>query len=83
MIKCIQNHGLFSDMAAVSVEQCQVRYEEMKRKSYVNDKIFTAQFITADCAKVDLTRLIDLCMRPNPRLTSELTLWSFCFIFTV
>lgn len=45
-------NGLFSDLAAVSVEQCEIRYDEMKRKSYANEKIFTAQFITADCAKV-------------------------------
>lgn len=40
------------DIAAVSVEQCQSRYDEMKRKSYSNEKIFSAQFITADCSKV-------------------------------
>ena len=44
---------LFSDIAGVSVEQCQSRYEEMKRKSHVNEKIFSAQFITADCSKVE------------------------------
>ena len=36
------------------MEQCQSRYEDMKKKSHANDKIFSAQFITADCTKVDL-----------------------------
>uniref|UniRef100_A0A3Q0RAR6 mRNA (guanine-N(7))-methyltransferase n=1 Tax=Amphilophus citrinellus TaxID=61819 RepID=A0A3Q0RAR6_AMPCI len=48
------DHLVCADIAGVSVEQCQVRYEEMKRKSFRNEKIFTAEFITADCAKVHL-----------------------------
>ncbi len=43
----------FSDIAGVSVEQCQSRYEDMKKKSRINEEIFTAQFITADCTKVE------------------------------
>ncbi|XP_029023259.1 mRNA cap guanine-N7 methyltransferase [Betta splendens] len=53
------NHLVCADMAGVSVEQCQIRYEEMKRKSYVNEKIFSAQFITADCAKEVLSKKLD------------------------
>lgn len=49
---------LFSDIAGVSVEQCQSRYEDMKKKSHVSEKIFTAQFITADCTKVKPQHLI-------------------------
>lgn len=44
---------LFSDIAAVSVEQCQSRYDDMRRRSHGNERIFSAQFITADCTKVD------------------------------
>lgn len=44
---------LFSDIAAVSVEQCQSRYDDMRRRSHGNERIFSAQFIIADCTKVD------------------------------
>lgn len=42
---------LLPDIAAVSVEQCQSRYEDMKRHSH--ERLFSAQFITADCTKVN------------------------------
>ncbi|XP_037651735.1 mRNA cap guanine-N7 methyltransferase isoform X2 [Sebastes umbrosus] len=45
------NHLVCADIAGVSVEQCQSRYEDMKRKSHVNDKIFSAEFIHADCTQ--------------------------------
>lgn len=47
------------------MEQCQSRYEEMKRKSHYNEKIFSAQFITADCSKVELKHQLrdDVCKR--------------------
>lgn len=47
----------FSDIAAVSVEQCQSRYDDMKRKSHPSERLFSAQFITADCTKVNRTAL--------------------------
>ncbi|XP_029370780.1 mRNA cap guanine-N(7) methyltransferase isoform X1 [Echeneis naucrates] len=47
-----------ADMAAVSVEQCQSRYEEMKR-GHANEKMFSAQFITADCSKEVLSEKLD------------------------
>ncbi|XP_018596964.1 mRNA cap guanine-N(7) methyltransferase isoform X2 [Scleropages formosus] len=40
-----------ADIAGVSVEQCQQRYHEMKRKCRGNERIFAAEFITADCTK--------------------------------
>ncbi|XP_029284075.1 mRNA cap guanine-N(7) methyltransferase [Cottoperca gobio] len=46
------HHLVCADIAAVSVDQCQSRYEDMKKKSHVNEKIFSAQFINADCTKV-------------------------------
>ncbi|XP_041823256.1 mRNA cap guanine-N7 methyltransferase [Melanotaenia boesemani] len=53
------SHLVCADIAGVSVEQCQSRYEEMKRKSHANEKIFSAQFITADCSKEDLSEKLD------------------------
>uniref|UniRef100_A0A4W5NHF0 mRNA (guanine-N(7))-methyltransferase n=1 Tax=Hucho hucho TaxID=62062 RepID=A0A4W5NHF0_9TELE len=41
-----------ADIAAVSVEQCQVRYEYMRKRGHPNERIFSAEFITADCTKV-------------------------------
>ena len=51
------SHVICADLAEVSVEQCQHRYNEiLNRKS--NDRgfapIFTAEFIAADCTKVRL-----------------------------
>ncbi|XP_076864469.1 mRNA cap guanine-N(7) methyltransferase [Brachyhypopomus gauderio] len=40
-----------TDIAAVSVEQCRQRYNDMKRRSYPGERLFSAEFITADCAK--------------------------------
>lgn len=34
------------------MEQCQSRYDDMKRKSHPGERLFSAQFITADCTKV-------------------------------
>ncbi|RVE67212.1 hypothetical protein OJAV_G00114650 [Oryzias javanicus] len=53
------DHLVCADIAAVSVEQCQSRYDEMKRKSYSNEKLFSAQFITADCSKEVLAEKLD------------------------
>uniref|UniRef100_A0A3B5A6L1 mRNA (guanine-N(7))-methyltransferase n=1 Tax=Stegastes partitus TaxID=144197 RepID=A0A3B5A6L1_9TELE len=47
------NHLVCADIAGVSVEQCQSRYDDMKRKSHANERIFSAEFITADCSKVE------------------------------
>lgn len=44
---------LLSDIAAVSVDQCRSRYDDMKRRSHMSERLFSAQFITADCTKVN------------------------------
>lgn len=44
---------LLSDIAAVSVEQCRSRYDDMNRRSHMSERLFSAQFITADCTKVN------------------------------
>uniref|UniRef100_A0A3P8RZN4 mRNA cap guanine-N(7) methyltransferase n=1 Tax=Amphiprion percula TaxID=161767 RepID=A0A3P8RZN4_AMPPE len=53
------NHLVCADIAGVSVEQCQSRYEDMKRKSHANERIFSAEFITADCSKELLSEKLD------------------------
>lgn len=44
-----------ADIAGVSVEQCRSRYEDMQKKCYRGDRMFAADFITADCTKEVLT----------------------------
>ncbi|XP_057554936.1 mRNA cap guanine-N7 methyltransferase isoform X1 [Hippopotamus amphibius kiboko] len=44
-----------TDIADVSVKQCQQRYEDMKNRCRDNECIFSAEFITADCSKELLT----------------------------
>ncbi|XP_063042000.1 mRNA cap guanine-N7 methyltransferase [Engraulis encrasicolus] len=44
-----------ADIAGVSVEQCQQRYADMRRKCHPNERLFSAEFITADCTKELLT----------------------------
>lgn len=55
-----------SDIAAVSVEQCQSRYEDISRRSHPSERLFSAQFITADCTKVNrATPLVRACSQPS------------------
>lgn len=50
-------HLVCADIAEVSVEQCQARYNELQNRSK-NERgfapVFTAEFISADCTKVRL-----------------------------
>ncbi|CAN9503555.1 unnamed protein product [Ophioblennius macclurei] len=61
------DHLVCADIAEVSVDQCRSRYEDMKRKSHFKEKIFTAEFITADCSKellsekLESSELFDIC----------------------
>lgn len=66
---------LFSDIAGVSVEQCQSRYEDMKKKSHANERLFSAQFITADCTKVGYWIRVEL-----PPQTGETRLGRFLYL---
>ncbi|KAM6973659.1 mRNA cap guanine-N(7) methyltransferase [Aplochiton taeniatus] len=57
-----------ADIADVSVEQCRNRYDDMRRRSHSNDRLFTAEFIAADCTKEllwdklkDPDMLFDMC----------------------
>lgn len=49
-------HLVAVDLAQLSVEECQRRFDEMKhRNSYsYHNKSYTAEFITADCTTVRL-----------------------------
>uniref|UniRef100_A0A672MZI8 mRNA cap guanine-N(7) methyltransferase n=1 Tax=Sinocyclocheilus grahami TaxID=75366 RepID=A0A672MZI8_SINGR len=40
-----------ADIAAVSIEQCQQRYNDMRRRGHPNDRTFSAEFITTDCSR--------------------------------
>lgn len=56
----LRQKGLFcfSDIAGVSVEQCKKRYEDMLQRSNQErgtQKVFQAEFYTADCSKVLLS----------------------------
>ncbi|XP_053718861.1 mRNA cap guanine-N7 methyltransferase [Synchiropus splendidus] len=52
------HHLVCADIAGVSVEQCQSRYEDMQRRGR-RDDIFSAQFITADCTKEVLAEKLE------------------------
>lgn len=62
------SHLICADIAGTSVEQCKSRYEENKMKSRDNrNKIFSCEFITADCTRErlrskysDVTMKLDL-----------------------
>ncbi|CAG11655.1 unnamed protein product, partial [Tetraodon nigroviridis] len=53
------SHLVCADIAAVSVEQCQSRYEDISRRSHPSERLFSAQFITADCTKDLLSEKLD------------------------
>ncbi|XP_056597958.1 mRNA cap guanine-N7 methyltransferase [Triplophysa dalaica] len=40
-----------ADIAGVSIEQCQQRYNDMRRRGHPNDRTFAAEFITSDCSR--------------------------------
>jgi len=45
-------HAIFADLAETSVRQCEQRYEDLKRRS--GKRLFSAEFISADCTRVCL-----------------------------
>jgi mRNA (guanine-N7-)-methyltransferase len=56
-------HLVCADIAEVSVEQCQARYNDLQNRSR-NERgfapVFTAEFISADCTKVSACFIIKL-----------------------
>lgn len=71
------SHLVCADIAGVSVEQCQSRYEEMKKKSHMTEKIFSAQFITADCTKEVLSEKLD-----DPELMFDICSCQFVYHYS-
>ncbi|KRT78621.1 methyltransferase, partial [Oryctes borbonicus] len=49
-------HLICSDIASVSLEQCKVRYQDMKTRNFRErgGTLFTTEYIVADCTKVRL-----------------------------
>ena len=48
-------HPFVTDIAKVSVEQCEERYKDLKKTHETRryrDPLFQPEFITADCSKV-------------------------------
>ncbi|XP_034285288.1 mRNA cap guanine-N7 methyltransferase [Pantherophis guttatus] len=45
-----------TDIAGVSVQQCEQRYQDMKNRGRQNDRFFSAEFITADSTKELLSK---------------------------
>ncbi|XKL60618.1 hypothetical protein PGB90_007675 [Kerria lacca] len=73
-------HVICVDVAKISVEQCEQRYNEMKERTF-NSKhknIFSAEFIVADCTKV---RLKDYFQKKNQLLDIVSCQFSFHYSF--
>uniref|UniRef100_A0A5S6QPH9 mRNA cap guanine-N(7) methyltransferase n=1 Tax=Trichuris muris TaxID=70415 RepID=A0A5S6QPH9_TRIMR len=49
------DHLVCADIAGVSVEQCKGRFDELMRRASRGRYMFTAEFITADCGKEDIS----------------------------
>ncbi|XP_071648961.1 mRNA cap guanine-N(7) methyltransferase [Temnothorax longispinosus] len=76
------SHLICADIAQVSLEQCQQRYNDMVNKKGSKDRgfapIFSAEFITADCTKV---RLREKFMDPSMQLDFVSCQFSFHYSF--
>jgi hypothetical protein len=75
-------HLVCADIAEVSVEQCQARYNDLQNRSK-NERgfapVFTAEFISADCTKVSASK--PLFMYCKIRFISNLLTLLIAFIF--
>ncbi|KAJ8407042.1 hypothetical protein AAFF_G00293180 [Aldrovandia affinis] len=66
-----------ADIAAVSVEQCQQRYSDMRRKCRPNERIFSAEFIIADCTKEILSEKLK-----DPEMTFDICSCQFVYHYS-
>jgi len=48
--------NFIADIAGTSVEQSEGRYNDMIKRERYPDRIFKAEFITADCTKVGVNK---------------------------
>ncbi|XP_075867708.1 mRNA cap guanine-N(7) methyltransferase [Nelusetta ayraudi] len=71
------SHLVCADIAGVSVEQCQSRYDDMRRRSHGSERLFSAQFITADCSKEVLAEKL-----ADPGLTFDLCSCQFVYHYS-
>ncbi|KAI1901561.1 hypothetical protein AGOR_G00035680 [Albula goreensis] len=66
-----------ADIAAVSVEQCQQRYSDMKRKCRPHERIFSAEFVIADCTKETLSEKLK-----DPEMTFDVCSCQFVYHYS-
>ncbi|KAL4624761.1 mRNA cap guanine-N7 methyltransferase isoform X2 [Arapaima gigas] len=66
-----------ADIAGVSVEQCRERYHEMRRRCWANERIFSAEFITADCTKELLSEKLS-----DPTMTFDICSCQFVYHYS-
>ncbi|XP_071824199.1 mRNA cap guanine-N(7) methyltransferase-like [Apostichopus japonicus] len=72
------SHLVCADIAAVSVEQCEQRHHDLRRRSDNNrHPVFTAEFHTADCAEKILSEVYK-----NPDLMFDITSCQFSFHYS-
>ncbi|KAL4234369.1 hypothetical protein ACF0H5_006016 [Mactra antiquata] len=67
-----------TDIAGTSVEQSEKRYKDMVDRERFKDRVFSAEFITADCSK---TRLKDLYKDPEMKFDITSCQFSFHYCF--
>lgn len=56
-------HIVCADIAATSIEHCKERYSRLRREK--GGRVFSAQFVAADCTKVELSRMLE---RPDLKI---------------
>nr|XP_033790048.1 mRNA cap guanine-N7 methyltransferase [Geotrypetes seraphini] len=66
-----------TDLADVSIQQCQQRYNDMKSRSRYNEHIFSAEFITADSTKELLTDKYS-----DPRISFDICSCQFVYHYS-
>lgn len=71
------SHLVCADIAAVSVEQCENRYDDMKRRGNPHDRIFSAEFIAADCTKEVLSEKLR-----DPEMTFDVCSCQFVYHYS-
>ncbi|XP_026878711.2 mRNA cap guanine-N7 methyltransferase [Electrophorus electricus] len=66
-----------ADIADVSVEQCRQRYNDMRSRGYPGERIFNAEFITADCARELLSEKLS-----DPKLRFDVCSCQFVYHYS-
>ncbi|MBN3308446.1 MCES methyltransferase, partial [Amia calva] len=66
-----------ADIASVSVEQCKQRYSDIRKRGRPNDRIFSAEFVTADCTKEVLAEKLK-----DPKMTFDICSCQFVYHYS-